>query len=105
MEKPFYSDSEGESGPTESADSGNYGDEAGWTIGVGDTEKIYIIVLQQLQRMLQYAFNSDFWLVWYGMTRISQQCYKNCLTHCAELKKESLFWFDDVQHIVTVNAC
>lgn len=24
MEKPFYSDSEGESGPTESADSGNF---------------------------------------------------------------------------------
>lgn len=26
VEKPFYSDSEGESGPTESADSGNHGD-------------------------------------------------------------------------------
>lgn len=26
MEKPFYSDSDGESGPTESADSGNHGD-------------------------------------------------------------------------------
>lgn len=25
VEKPFYSDSEGESGPTESADSGNFG--------------------------------------------------------------------------------
>uniref|UniRef100_A0AAY5EGA8 AP-3 complex subunit beta n=1 Tax=Electrophorus electricus TaxID=8005 RepID=A0AAY5EGA8_ELEEL len=40
VEKPFYSDSEGESGPTESADSGNYGDQAVVALGSWNILKI-----------------------------------------------------------------
>lgn len=36
MEKPFYSDSEGESGPTESADSGTFQGDAGSIVSTTD---------------------------------------------------------------------